>query len=285
MTNPFADIVGHGAQLAFLARTIARDTVAQAYVFSGSAGLGKRTIARAFAANLLGTTPGDLARHPDFLDVSPDADGKQSIDDIRDACERLSRTSFFGRHVVVVESFDSFSTDAQNVLLKTLEEPPSNAAIMLIADDVSRVPLTILSRVVHLAFTVVPTAVIARRLGERGVQGADAVRLARASQGKPGRALALVDAAALARHAEREADVAAFLAMTPDVRLSRAAALAKADAALDRDAWFAALAVHLRARLPAQRNSAPLGALLDASAALRQNGNAALAFEHIALNV
>ena len=58
-----------------------------------------------------------------------------------------------------------------------------------------------------------------------------------------------------------------------------------ADAALDRDAWFAALAVHLRARLPAQRNSAPLGALLDASAALRQNGNAALAFEHIALNV
>jgi DNA polymerase-3 subunit delta' len=93
-------------------------------------------------------TEGDLLRHPDFLGVNPEPDKQSiSVDQIRELIEFLQLTSHQrGAKLVLLYPADAMTLNAANGLLKTLEEPPAGSIIFLVAEVLSRLPPTIISR-------------------------------------------------------------------------------------------------------------------------------------------
>ena len=175
---------------------------AHAYLFHGPAGVGKRELARRFAAELLG----DHARvergsHPDLYLLEPL--GEQiRIDDVRELRRDLHMRPFEGeRRVYLIFGADSLNEDAADALLKDLEEPPPYAVVVLVAERLGPLPETIRSRCQLVPF---------RRLSEPAVRQAirehapelgeeELTTLARVSGGRLGRALQLLDPAAARR--------------------------------------------------------------------------------------
>ena len=175
---------------------------AHAYLFHGPAGVGKRELARRFAAELLG----DHARvergsHPDLYLLEPL--GEQiRIDDVRELRRDLHMRPFEGeRRVYLVFGADSLNEDAADALLKDLEEPPPYAVVVLVAERLGPLPETIRSRCQLVPF---------RRLSEPAVRQAirehapdlgeeELTTLARVAGGRLGRALQLLDPAAARR--------------------------------------------------------------------------------------
>jgi DNA polymerase III subunit delta' len=154
-----------------------------AYLFHGPPGSGKRAIARAFAAALLAAATRDdsAARatreramrgtHPDLTWVSPSGAAEMLVSDIdRPVVAAAARTPFeAGRRVFVIEGAETMNDQAANRLLKTLEEPPSYAHLLLISDRREEVLATVASRCVHVRFDAPPAQAIARRLLEEGL--------------------------------------------------------------------------------------------------------------------
>ncbi len=179
-----------------------REGPAHAYLFHGPAGVGKRELARRFAAELLG----DHARvergsHPDLYLLEPL--GEQiRIDDVRELRRDLHMRPFEGeRRVYLIFGADSLNEDAADALLKDLEEPPPYAVVVLVAERLGPLPETIRSRCQLVPF---------RRLSEPAVRQAirehapelgeeELTTLARVAGGRLGRALQLLDPAAVER--------------------------------------------------------------------------------------
>jgi DNA polymerase III subunit delta' len=176
-----------------------------AYLFHGPAGIGKRALARLFAAELLG----DHARvargtHPDLYVLEPLGD-QIRIDDVRELRRDLHMRPFEAdRRVYLVFGADSLNEDAADALLKDLEEPPPYAVVVLVAERLGPLPETIRSRCQLVPF---------RRLSEPAVREAIKARapelaeeelttLARVAGGRLGRALQLLDPAAARRRQE-----------------------------------------------------------------------------------
>jgi DNA polymerase-3 subunit delta' len=175
---------------------------AHAYLLHGPSGVGKRTAAFAFAAELLG----DHARvernmHPDLYVLEPLGD-QIRIDDIRTLRRDLHMRPFeASRRVYLVFGADTMNEDAADALLKDLEEPPDYAVIALVASDLGPLTDTIRSRCQLVPF---------RRLSERAIRAAIAehapelggdelTTLARVAGGRLDRALRLLDPAAVRR--------------------------------------------------------------------------------------
>lgn len=158
-------------------------TPSHAYLFHGPVGAGKRATARAFAAALLAASTRDdqAARatreramrgaHPDLTWVSPSGAAEMLVSDIdRPVVAAAARTPFeAGRRVFVIEGAETMNEQAANRLLKTLEEPPSYAHLLLISDRREEVLATIASRCVHVRFDPRPARAIARGLLQEGV--------------------------------------------------------------------------------------------------------------------
>lgn len=137
-----------------------------AVLLSGSPGVGKRSLAAWIVrhrlaldpVNALPAFPAVLPEHPDLYWLRPLEDKRTiSIDQIRQLVTDLSLTSHGRRgKIAVIEPADSMTANAANSLLKTLEEPPGDALILLIADRAGRLPATVLSRCQRLNVTAPP---------------------------------------------------------------------------------------------------------------------------------
>ena len=174
-----------------------------AYLFHGPAGSGKREIARALAAALLSDgapDPRDAAArvqsgaHPDLTWVSPSGAAEMLVSDIDEpVVAAATRTPFeSNRRVFVIERADTMNDQSANRMLKTLEEPPPFAHLILITDRLGEVLPTIASRCQAVRFDARPPAAIAQKLAtQNGVPPQTADACARLALGDADRALQL----------------------------------------------------------------------------------------------
>lgn len=173
-----------------------------AYLFCGPAGSGKRTVARAFATALLtegsADPEGAAARvahgaHPDLTWVAPASSAGILVGDVDEAVVAgAARTPFeAARRVFVIEDADELNDQAANRMLKTLEEPPSFAHLILLTSRPGEVLPTIASRCQPVRFDAPSVAEIAARLERHGIESATAGACARLGLGDGARALAL----------------------------------------------------------------------------------------------
>lgn len=250
------NLVGHEWAVASLARDIESDRLRHAYLIAGPDSIGKRTLAHAFARALLcersagdgrPCPPGDECRacrlalhgnHPDLAAVAPAVSGrvirteKINIDRIRELIKLLAlKPSQAARRIALITNFETAGDEAANAFLKTLEEPPGDAVVILTADSLEALLPTIVSRCEVIALRPLPTAVVRRALVERWqLPGERAELLARLSGGRLGWA-ATADEQTLEQRAER------LSALTRLLSASRVERFAYADMLWhDRDA-------------------------------------------------
>lgn len=161
----FAGIVGRADVVAHMQNAIRADKISHAYILSGEKGAGKRLLSTIFAMTLQceegGSEPcGRCAscrkaisgNHPDIIYVSHEKAGTVSVDEIRDqVVNDVAIRPYESRYkIYIIDEASRMTPQAQNALLKTLEEPPAYAVIMLLADNVDALLPTILSRCVML---------------------------------------------------------------------------------------------------------------------------------------
>lgn len=200
-------LIGHDWAEALLQRHIAQSAVRHAYLITGPAGLGKRSLAIRFAQALncsYAESPGELCgrpdcrscsltpveRYPDLHLVAPD--GTTKIDEIRQLQAKLALAPYEGRwRVAILTDFHLATENAANALLKILEEPPPKVVLLLTAPDLSSLTLTVSSRCEQLALRSVERSAIEAALVQRGVDLAEAGSLAALAAGRPGIAIAL----------------------------------------------------------------------------------------------
>ena len=217
-------MIGQRRLLARLGEQALRGDVAHAYELSGPRSIGKRTVATRFAQTLVCTSQPRVAggcgrclacrkvesgTHPDVRLVERLVDRERSddrkfisIEQIREMQRDLAlRPLEAAWRLVIVDDAAELSEHAEVALLKTLEEPPPHAVLLLVTPTPSALLETVRSRCVPLAFRLVPTAEIGDALAARF--GAAATRYAAAAAGRPGIAIALAsdDAARAARRA------------------------------------------------------------------------------------
>ncbi|MFT3915715.1 MAG: DNA polymerase III subunit delta' [Anaeromyxobacteraceae bacterium] len=225
---PFSEIIGQDRAVGALRAALSRGALHHAYLFGGPEGVGKARVARllAQAANCEGPVAGEACgtcrpchkiaagNHPDVLEVWTEAEmarakrwepagGKTPskfivVDQVRDVVEhRLALRRFEGRRrFVIFDPADRMNPQAQNALLKTLEEPPPETTLVLVSSSPDSLLPTIRSRCLRVAFAPIPEALVASRLTDPSVlkkplSPADARFLAALSGGSLGRALAL----------------------------------------------------------------------------------------------
>ena len=177
----FEDVCGQDAIVTTLKNQIAADRIGHAYLFCGTRGTGKTTLAKIFAravncehaAERGGSPCNECAVCRSILSESSmnvfeiDAASNNSVEDIRRIKEEVEYPPVEGRFkVYIIDEVHMLSTSAFNALLKTLEEPPAYVIFILATTDPQKVPATILSRCQRYDFKRIPSSVIAARLSE-----------------------------------------------------------------------------------------------------------------------
>jgi DNA polymerase-3 subunit delta' len=204
--------------------------------------------------------------HPDVLLIEPGDSGSIKIDPIRDAIDRASYRPFEGRRrVVIIDEADALVSQAQNALLKTLEEPPSASVFILVTSRPDALLATVLSRCPRLRFRPLEPAEVAAALIKQGSAEREARAIAAAADGSVAQALE-ASAGELVEAREVAARVLLQAAATADPRRRLESAkdlLPKTSTtAADRDQ----LARYLRAMASLVRDVALVGAGGDAAA-------------------
>jgi len=203
----FKDIIGQQKPLAVLASALAKGRLHHGYLFLGPEGVGKHLVAIALAKALhCSEIDNDFCggcvncrriadgNHPDVRVIEPLAGKKEiSIQQIRDLERALNYRSFTGkRKVAMIDPATLLNLSSQNALLKTLEEPPQDSLIVLIAPNEGGLLPTLRSRCLRLSFAPLPRHEIAGFLqSHHGMKGDDAEFIAALGMGSIGAALAL----------------------------------------------------------------------------------------------
>ncbi|MDG4867537.1 DNA polymerase III subunit gamma/tau [Guyparkeria sp. 1SP6A2] len=247
----FDEMVGQGHVLQALTNALDRDRLHHAYLFTGTRGVGKTTVARIFAKALnceqgVSSTPCgecgacreiDAGRFVDLIEV--DAASRTKVDDTRDLLDNVVYLPVKGRFkIYLIDEVHMFSAASFNALLKTLEEPPEHVKFLLATTDPQKLPVTVLSRCLQFNLRALPQTHIQRYLGDilvkEGIQSDDeALRLVSESAGGSIRdALSLLDQAIGFCDGRIDGEAVADMLGVTDQRLLRALldALAAGDA-------------------------------------------------------
>jgi DNA polymerase-3 subunit delta' len=212
------DIIGHEWAVAQLRDSIADGADAHAYLISGMAGLGKALLAMRFAQALIcEVSPGDpclqcracrraeRGAHPDVrvAGMETQAAGLKAEEAARQKELKIGTVRAWQRdlglrpyearrRVLILHDAERLNEEASNAMLKTLEEPPPYATLILVANSTDLLP-TIVSRCRVLRLRPLPRRQVAQALEARGVEPGDAARLAAWSGGRIGWALQLLE--------------------------------------------------------------------------------------------
>ena len=210
----FGEMMGQGHVLRALINALDNQRLHHAYLFTGTRGVGKTTVARIFAKSLnceqgLSARPCgqcsacreiDEGRFVDLIEV--DAASRTKVEDTRDLLENVQYAPARGRYkVYLIDEVHMLSTHSFNALLKTLEEPPPHVKFLLATTDPQRLPVTILSRCLQFNLKRLPPEMIREYLekvmGQEGIAAeAGALKqIARAADGSMRDALSLLDQA------------------------------------------------------------------------------------------
>jgi DNA polymerase-3 subunit gamma/tau len=134
----FADVIGQGPVVKALSAVADSGNIAHAYLFAGSRGIGKTSIARIFA-RAIGTSANDT--------YEIDAASNRGIDDVRALRDAVSTLPFESKYkVYIIDEVHMLTKEAFNALLKTLEEPPKHVVFILATTESHKLPETIVSR-------------------------------------------------------------------------------------------------------------------------------------------
>ena len=178
-----SELVGQDHVAQTLQQAVLTDRVSHAYMFCGPRGTGKTSTARilAKAVNCLSPSEGEpddtchmcLAvnegRAIDLIEI--DAASNRRIADIRDLTEKIHYSPAEAKFkVYIIDEVHMLTTEAFNALLKTLEEPPPHAILILATTDIHKVPLTIISRCQRFDFRRVPSQDIVEKLRKLSVE-------------------------------------------------------------------------------------------------------------------
>lgn len=227
----FETLVGQPHVVRALSNALAQQRIHHAYLFTGTRGVGKTTIARIIAKSLNcetgitakpcgvcnACTEIDLGRFVDLLEV--DAASNTQVDAMRELLENAQYAPTSGRFkVYIIDEVHMLSKSAFNAMLKTLEEPPEHVKFILATTDPQKVPITVLSRCLQFNLRQIASPTIAEHLQailtkenipfeDAGIQ-----LIARAAEGSMRDALSLTDQAiAYGNQAVNEADVRSML--------------------------------------------------------------------------
>ncbi len=259
----FEALIGQARAVAVLEHMLRTRRVPQALLFSGPQSVGKATAARTFAAAWScedrGPTGAACGRctactlvakdaHPDLLTIrlppKKDHDSADElasvirVEQIRELSHLVSLTPRRGRgRIFIIDPADRMNAESQNALLKTLEEPPPSALLILVASRPHLLLPTVRSRCFSVAFSAVRVGELAPWLVGRGLSPAEAGTRAALAAGRPGAALDLDLACLLERRAELLAALEALTERPPALSdlPAQAASLAGKDEATLED--------------------------------------------------
>ncbi len=171
--DTFDKVIGQDHIVRTLKNQIANGNVGHAYIFTGTRGTGKTSVAKIFAraVNCLQPVDGSpcgicehclgLADAGNFDILEIDAASNNSVDQIRDLTDKINFPPTIGRYkVYIVDEVHMLSKAAFNALLKTLEEPPEHAIFILATTEIHQIPATILSRCLRFDFRLVSNAML-----------------------------------------------------------------------------------------------------------------------------
>ena len=209
----FPEMVGQEHVLRALSNALDSGKVHHAFLFTGTRGVGKTTVARILAKSLNCETNGvssnpcgvcaackeiDEGRFVDLIEV--DAASRTKVDDTRDMLDNVQYAPTRGRYkVYLIDEVHMLSNHSFNALLKTLEEPPPHVKFLLATTDPQKLPVTVLSRCLQFSLKRLPAALIGERLKfiaaaeNLPFEPAAIALLSRAAEGSMRDALSLMD--------------------------------------------------------------------------------------------
>ena len=209
MTNNW-NLLGHDWAVDMLRRHVANESMRHAYLFVGAPGIGRRTLALAFARALTCSqppAPGAFCgkcrncrqiaamQHPDLNIVQAEKEGGiLKVEQIRELRKGILLSPYQAKYrIALLPRFQEANPSAANALLKTLEEAPSKVILLLTADNVEQLLPTIVSRCEVIRLRPTPLPRVEAYLREKGIDEAKSQLLAHISGGRLGYALRLLE--------------------------------------------------------------------------------------------
>jgi DNA polymerase-3 subunit delta' len=230
------NLVGHEWAVDMLKKHVVNGTTRHAYLFAGPPGLGRRTLALRFAQALNCQTPLDAGipcgecrdckqieamQHADLTVIQADSEGGTlKVDQIRETRRTITFKPYQSKYrVAIFLRFQEANDNAANALLKTLEEAPSYAVLILTADSPEQLLPTIVSRCEVLRLRPLKIEEVKQDLEKKGIESDRANLIAHISGGRPGYARQLIESESLLE--EREERLNDMQSLIPASRVEK----------------------------------------------------------------